>query len=383
MGWTPYHAFPDKIGACGTKRLHGTSKLIRDVAGSMRARSKIGHAAQVSLFRRSKPVEANPEKTLVQSRHGLIRSVLNITLCNRRLRGYIPSVLSPFLQKVGVPLSLHHDGIKGFIEDFNPFVCRWLDDRLTGIALAQWSNIRKVEQPLGIGFGIAHLADELRKTSPYHRYWQLFLRATVKRRNQRRHLNFRNILKFVNEENQDCPGPLRRRACLLQQRSQIRLQIPVIGQSRLDIEIQTDLNVVVGNLQLARKPGQRPEAPNRRILCSFYLAEAQEGEPQLRGKKRRKRSIFWSLDPDRVHTAHFRIFPHLIEQDSFANAAQTHHHHALGRSAKSQSLDAHLDVSSNRIATGKFRRRTPGAGSIWICDRVHGNTKDTGFIDYT
>jgi hypothetical protein len=84
-----------------------------------------------------------------------------------------------------------------------------------------------------------------------------------------------------------------------------------------------------------------------------------------------------------VHTAHFRIFPHLIEQDGFANAAQTHHHHTLGRSAKSQSLDAYLDVSSNRIATGKFRRRTSGAGSIWICDRIHGNTKDTGFIDYT
>jgi hypothetical protein len=53
--------------------------------------------------------------------------------------------------------------------------------------------------------------------------------------------------------------------------------------------------------------------------------QSQKSEPQLGSQHGGKRTLFWSLDPNRLHACRVRILADLIEQDGFSYAPKPDH----------------------------------------------------------
>jgi hypothetical protein len=68
-------------------------------------------------------------------------------------------------------------------------------------------------------------------------------------RDQRRQLGFLHVLQFVDEYRQRRLGLLRRRAGGFEQGLQVVLEVAVVGQAGLGVEVQSDLDVAVLELE--------------------------------------------------------------------------------------------------------------------------------------
>ncbi len=90
-------------------------------------------------------------------------------------------MFAPLLQKVRIALGLVHDQVCRLIEDLGPLMPGRSDDCLFSIGRAQGPDLGKVEEPFGVGFGVAHPPTQLRQACADHGDRQLFLAAAVKR----------------------------------------------------------------------------------------------------------------------------------------------------------------------------------------------------------
>jgi len=115
---------------------------------------------------------------------------------------------------------------------------------------AQGSDLRKVEQPFGVGLGLPHPAAQLGQTGADHGDRELLLGAAVKRGNQCRHLWFLNVLKLVDKDDDRCCCRPRCDSDLFEQRRQIPFEIAIVSQAWLRIVIEAHFNIGVGQIQV-------------------------------------------------------------------------------------------------------------------------------------
>src|SRR5208282_6628709 len=121
----------------------------------MRPRPQVGHGAEIFLLCWGKPIEANSEKALIESRNRFVRCVRYIVRRDGTLGRNIPSMFSPLLQKVRITLCLRNDEVDGFIKYLNPFVFRRFDNCFLGIGCGQWADLGEVEKTLGVRLGLS------------------------------------------------------------------------------------------------------------------------------------------------------------------------------------------------------------------------------------
>src|SRR5436190_22541750 len=95
-------------------------------------------------------------------------------------------------------------------------------------------------------------------------------------RNERRQLVFLNVLQFIDEENQRRSSLLRGGAHYLEQCLQVVLEIAVIREPWLRLEIQADFDVVVLDLQGARKAREPLERAFGQRLRLRMAGKAQQ-----------------------------------------------------------------------------------------------------------
>ena len=91
---------------------------------------------------------------------------------------------------------------------------------------------------------MAHPAAQLRQARADQHDRQLALRAAMQRGDQRRELVLFHVLQLVDEQHERRAGLLARRADRFEQRLQVVLEVAVVGQARLGLEVEADLDVV-------------------------------------------------------------------------------------------------------------------------------------------
>ena len=168
------------------------------------------------------------------------------------------------------------------------------------------------------------------------------------------------------------PGALRGRADGFEQRREIVLEVAVVGEARLRLEVEADLDVLVLDLQRlgeARERAQRALAERLRLLVA---RQAQQRDAQLRREQRRQRTALGRLDAQRLDARRLGVVAHAVEQHGLADAAQADHQDALRRQAAADALDRDADLLAQLVAAGELRRRRAGARGIGIGDGVHG-----------
>lgn len=97
----------------------------------------------------------------------------------------------------------------------------------------------------------------------------------------------------------DGAGRLCGKPDLLQQCLQVVLEIAVVRHSRFSLEIEADLNVLVGRLQPACKPRKRPQPSDGMDLVGLQRTEAQQCLPKPRRKDGRQRPPLRRFNADR------------------------------------------------------------------------------------
>jgi len=82
-------------------------------------------------------------------------------------------------------------------------------------------NLWEVEQPLGVGLGIAHAPAQLRQAGSHQHHRQLLLLDAVHGRDQSRQLILLDVLQLVDEDGHGGAGGLRSQTDLLEERLQV------------------------------------------------------------------------------------------------------------------------------------------------------------------
>jgi hypothetical protein len=79
-------------------------------------------------------------------------------------------------------------------------------------------------------------------------------------------LRFLDVLKFVEEDDENCPGCFGSVSDLLEQRTQVPFEIPVVGEAGFRIVIEANFDIAVGSFSLLAKPAS---AFSTRTTLSF------------------------------------------------------------------------------------------------------------------
>ena len=133
---------------------------------------------------------------------------------------------------------------------------------LRGRLRRKWTDFRKLEQPLGVGLGVAHLAAQLREASTDQRDGQFSLRAAVERGDKNGQLRVRHILQLIDEQHQRAASTLCSRAYCLEESLQIVLKIAIGGEAWFWLIVVAHFNVVVLDLQRLGESGEGTERPS-------------------------------------------------------------------------------------------------------------------------
>ena len=91
-------------------------RLLGDVAGAVRAGPEFGHGAHVALFGWRQTVEAHVKKARVEFGQRVDVGLARVGEVDRRFIGDVPTMLAPFLKKIGVAARLAQhlgDGVIG------------------------------------------------------------------------------------------------------------------------------------------------------------------------------------------------------------------------------------------------------------------------------
>jgi hypothetical protein len=290
---------------------------------------------------------------------------------DRRARRVIPGMLAPLLQEVGIAARLLHDRGHRLVGKFHALLPGRFGDGQSSGHLVQRPNLGKVEQALGVGLGAAHATGQLRQPGSDQRHGQAPLCAAMQRRDERGKLGLLNVLQLVDEQDDCRTGLLGGVAHCLQQRLQVVLEVAIVGQPRLRLEVQADLDVPVLHLQGLGEPGQGSQRALRQGFGRLLPAQTQQRLAQLRRQQRRQGTAFRRFHAQGLHAGGLRVVAHAIQQHRLAHAAQTHHQHALGGQAAPQALDAHAHVFAQVVAAGQLGRARPGSGRVGIPERIH------------
>ena len=197
------------------------------------------------------------------------------------------------------------------------------------------------------------------------------LGAAVQGGDERRQFGFLYVLQLVDEHDQRGAGLRGGGAHCLEQGLQVVLQVAVVGQARLGVEVQADLDVLVLDLQRPHEAGQRAQGALGKVARLLVAAQAQQGLAQLRRQQRRQGAALGRLDADRMHVGALGFVAHPVEKHGLADAAQAHHQHALGRQSATRPLDRDPHRFEQRVAPGQLGRRRAGARGVGVEDRVH------------
>ena len=152
---------------------------------------------------------------------------------------------------------------------------------------------------------------------------------------------------------------------------QVVLEVAVVGEAGLGLEIQTDLDVLVLDLERlgeARERAQRALAERFRLLVA---GQAQQRHAQLRREQSRQRAALGRFDAQRLDAGGLGVVAHAVEQYRLADAAQPHHQEALGRQAAARSAHGDPDRLAQLVAACELGRRRARAWGKGIGDRVH------------
>ena len=106
--------------------------------------------------------------------------------------------------------------------------------------------------------------------------------------NQNCQLLLFDVLQFVNEHYNRNVRHLSGLANSFQQRRQILFQISVVGQTRLRVEIDPYLNVLILEFERLGETRQCPESSFGQLLCTLGLTKLQQGKPKLGRQQRRE-----------------------------------------------------------------------------------------------
>ena len=148
---------------------------------------------------------------------------------------------------------------------------------------------------------------------------------------ERSQLVFVDVLELIDEERESCICVLRGDTSRLQQREEIVLEVPVVGEPRLGLVIDADLDVVVLELERLREASEPAQRTNRELLRAFLPREPEQRQAQLGRQHRRERAGFGCLDPESVDARRLRVVAHPVEQHRLAGPSEADHQDALGR----------------------------------------------------
>lgn len=127
-------------------------------------------------------------------------------------------------------------------------------------------------------------------------------------------------MQFVDKENCGGFALTGSRSEGLQERGQVLVKIAVIGKARLRLEIQTDFNVSVLNLQGLDETRKCLESFFREFASLIGLVELQF---EAEGLAARQRSILGRLNPKRMNARVLRGLSDVIEKDRLADTPKS------------------------------------------------------------
>src|SRR5690606_4395500 len=109
------------------------------------------------------------KEAFIQSRDRRSRRNLDIRESNRGPLGHVPSMLSPFLEEIGVALRLFDDlGDRLFVE-LDLHLDGWFAQGRSRIGRSKRTNLRELEKALCVRLGLTHSPWKLREACPYER----------------------------------------------------------------------------------------------------------------------------------------------------------------------------------------------------------------------
>ena len=112
------------------------------------------------------------------------------------------------------------------------------------------ADLGEVEQTLGVRLRVAHPSTQLRQARAHEHDRQLALRGPMQRGDEGGQLILLHVLQLVDEEGQCRAGRLGCLPHLSSKRLQVVLQVAVVGQARLGVEVEADLDVAIRDLQV-------------------------------------------------------------------------------------------------------------------------------------
>src|SRR5438477_6340774 len=104
MRWAIDHAFADQFRSDRADAGNLYVQSVCYIAGALRAWPQLSHCPQKGLLARREPIETDAEEILVQSRDDRRGRLFDDPQRDNACRGEVPSLVSPFLKKIRVPL---------------------------------------------------------------------------------------------------------------------------------------------------------------------------------------------------------------------------------------------------------------------------------------
>ena len=191
-----------------------------------------------------------------------------------------------------------------------------------------------------------------------------------------------HVLQFVDEQDQCGAIGLRRAPGGFQQRLQVVLQVAIVGQPRLGIEVDANLDILVLQLERLGEARQRAQGTPTQIARLLRPRQPQQGLAQLRCQNCRQRAAFGGFHAQGVQPGAFGVLAHPVQQHGLANPAQPDHQHALGVPPGPGALTGDVHRPQQLIAAGQLWRRGTGARCVGIGDRVHGDNLQLVYLSY-
>ena len=144
--------------------------------------------------------------------------------------------MAPFLQKVGVAVSLSEDVFKRFVTDTGSFGQHRLPDGCNCVLFAQRAYWRVSEQSLGVGLGVSGQCGYLWQAGAKEQNRQVGLIDSVQRDDQRAQILGRQILHLIDEQRPRLAGLFRRLANLYEQVGKVQFQITTVRNAWLRLD---------------------------------------------------------------------------------------------------------------------------------------------------
>ena len=195
----------------------------------------------------------------------------------------------------------------------------------------------------------------------------------MKRSNQCAKLALFHVLQLVDEQHQGSPMSAGSVTGRVQQGAQVAVEIAAVCNTGLLLKLHVERHVTETELHRTHESAQRPQ----RTLCSVAgrcePVHPQQGSVQRRTQKRGQRTLLRRFQENGDESTTFCIATDPVQQDGFADPAQPHHEHALGREAVADTIKGDRSLFEQPIPTGKFGRRRAGARRVWVPTRIHFN----------